>query len=60
MSWGDIYIRLGKIKTSGNQRSAQSMQILNIAFPPRILPKNEAISTNGNKSNMIATNQKNA
>jgi hypothetical protein len=49
--------RLGKINIKGNQRSAQIIQILKIAFPPRILPKNEAMITNGNRISMTITNK---
>jgi hypothetical protein len=48
--------RLGKINIKGNQRAAHTLQILKIAFPPRILPKKEAMITNGNKISMIVTN----
>jgi hypothetical protein len=49
--------RLGKINIKGNQRSAHTLQILKIAFPPRILPKNEAMITKGNRISMIVTNR---
>jgi hypothetical protein len=48
--------RLGKINIKGNQRSAHTIQILKIAFPPRILPKNEAVITNGKRNSMIVIN----
>src|SRR4030095_2479617 len=51
------YIFFGKTRTSGNQRSAHNIQIVKIAFPPRIRPRNEAIRTNGKRINMSVTNQ---
>jgi hypothetical protein len=52
--------RLGKTNINGNQRSAHRLQIVKMAFPPRILPKKEAMITNGNKISMIMTKRKKA
>jgi hypothetical protein len=47
----------GKNKYQREPKIAHTLQILKIAFPPRILPKNEAMITKGNRISMIVTNR---